>query len=317
MLSLSNGKLIARIDYKSDKPSETRSKATNIYITTDESEKPLIDSKVKDTLLPRSFFNDTKLSPHKVVLLKKHIRAQTEPEDTELKTFYNQGNELLDEMLRKVIEFDKSEASIFPVPDKEQRWLGNYYIAGASGSGKSFWIGKYLAECRKIWKSAPIYVFSMVQEDMAYKALKPIYIKIDETILQDPLDPKEFRADKGPSFLIFDDIEVVSNKRLAEAVETFQNLCLETGRHDNLVCFNVSHCMLNGNRTKKIINESDHVIFYPNSNFAAISTFLRRYNGFMKNDLNTVKDIGKKSRWIMLSRPYPTHLVFEYGVRIV
>ena len=325
MLSFKTGQKIAKIIYNKPEVTKQQSKQIKqqkpktefIYINDTVSDEPLINSKIKDELLPRSFYISTKLSPHQLILLKKAIRDDIIPTSEELKIFYEQSHEFLKEILKKNIEFAKSEASVFPVP-KSEGWQGHMYITGASGSGKSTFIAQYLDVCRLMFKECNIYVFSMVQDDPAYKHLDPVYIKIDESILVKPLQCAEFAGtSQTPSFAIFDDIEVISNKKIAQSMETFQNLVLETGRHCFISSINVSHVMLNGNRSKKCINESDKIVFFPNSNFNQISNYLRRYLGLMKNDITLVKDIGKTSRWVMISRPYPMYLIHQHGVKII
>ena len=315
MLSLKTGQKIAKIKYT--KKDKQKPKTEFIYINDTVSDEPLINSKIKDELIPRSFYTAARLSPHQLILLKKAIREDVIPDSDELKCFYEQAHVLLKEILKKTIEFAKSEANVFPIP-KPEGWQGHMYVTGSSGSGKSTFISQYLDECRLMFKDCNIYIFSMVQDDPAYKHLDPVYIKIDESILVKPLQCAEFAGiAQSPSFAVFDDIEVISNKKIAQSMETFQNLVLETGRHYYISTINVSHVMLNGNRSKKCINESDKIVFFPNSNFNQISNYLRLYLGLMKNDINLVKEIGKNSRWVMVSRPYPMYFIHQQGVRII
>ena len=148
MLSLSTGKILATIDYKGEK-ADKRAKNKCIYVNTntEDTERPMLDSKVRDTLIPKSFYNELKISSHKLIILKKHIREQTEPDDESLKILYNKANELLDEILRKEINFDKKEATIFPTVPADS-WFGHTAVFGPSGGGKSTWISKFLTKIK-------------------------------------------------------------------------------------------------------------------------------------------------------------------------
>lgn len=319
MLSLSTGKILATIDYKGEK-ADKRAKNKCIYVNTntEDTERPMLDSKVRDTLIPKSFYNELKISSHKLIILKKHIREQTEPDDESLKILYNKANELLDEILRKEINFDKKEATIFPTVPADS-WFGHTAVFGASGSGKSTWISHYLTKIKEVYKGCNIYVFSLVKDDPAYtkSKLNPIYIQIDEDLLDNPLNVKEFAGTpKNPSIIIFDDSDLHHDKKIADALELFRDQVLEVGRHKSISAICVSHVILNQKHTKKVLNECSRVVLFPANNFASIQNYLRRYLGFQRDDINFIKNIGKVSRWCMLCRDYPMLVVWETGVKI-
>ena len=54
------------------------------------------------------------------------------------------------------------------------------YINGHSGSGKTFWIKKYLQEYKQIYKSNPIYIFSPFDNDVSLEGVEIQNIKIDD-----------------------------------------------------------------------------------------------------------------------------------------
>ena len=232
-----------------------------------------------------------------------------------MKVIYDKANELLDEILKKTVSFEKKEASVIPTVDNE--WPGHALICGPSGSGKSTYLSNYLMEFRKVYKGCPIYVFSTIDDDPAFKKLNVTYIKIDDDIIDHPFTLEEFKGtSKQPSLLVFDDIEIHSNKHIAESIQTFLNLVLETGRHFHMCAFVVAHQILNFNKSRKVLNEASRVTVFPNTNFNSIANYLRRYLGFMKDDINTIKNLGKTSRWVTISRCYPTLCIWEHGVKI-
>ena len=67
------------------------------------------------------------------------------------------------------------------------------YITAPSGAGKSTYTLKYLQEYKKKYKQNEIYLFSALTEDETIDQLKDIKrIKVDETLVSDPIDIKEF-----------------------------------------------------------------------------------------------------------------------------
>ena len=99
------------------------------------------------------------------------------------------------------------------------------YITAPSGAGKSTYTLKYLQEYKKKYKQNEIYLFSALTEDETIDQLKDIKrIKVDETLVSDPLDIIEFKH----SCVVFDDIDVIGNKHIREAVFKILNQILGT-----------------------------------------------------------------------------------------
>ena len=202
----------------------------------------------------------------------------------------------------------KSEHIQVSVPNKHF----SFGVFGSSGVGKSYFIGQFLLEFRKKYKTRPIYIFSPVKDDPAFLKAKPIYIKIDDSILTDPLQTPEFTD----GLVVFDDLESVNKKYYATILD-FRDKCLEVGRHNGIQTISISHTIQGGNTTKKVINESDYVCVFPRSNFSAIQKLCVNHYGFGKADIQYIKNIGKTSRWVVIKRSYPSVIISEREVKIV
>jgi len=212
-------------------------------------------------------------------------------------------------------QVQSSDEAVVPVPQGE---YFNVYIAGPSGSGKSTFIATWLRYCHTTWPDCQIYIFSPKDDDPAFEKIKPkpIYCKVDADIVSEPLSIDEFAGEKGaPSIIIFDDIEALDSGPISKAIETFQNQCLETGRKSHISTISVSHVLLNGFRTKKVINESRYITVFPGSNFSQIENYVKRYLGFTKEDILFLKQLP--SRWVMLHRDYPRYMVYDTGVHLL
>ena len=183
-------------------------------------------------------------------------------------------------------------------------------VFGPSGVGKSFYINQFLLQIRKRNKDRPIYVFSPVN-DGDFEKVKPIYIRIDDSLLSDPLKIIEF----ANGVAVFDDIESLG-KKLYTAISHFRDVCLETGRHQNIDIISVSHIIQGNNQTKRIINESDISVVFPRSNFNAISKLCRNYYGMSKEDLEYVKAQGKTSRAVIIKRSFPSFILSDHSIKL-
>ena len=303
MLSTKSGFEIAQIRDKKDK------NINSIYVKDYDEDSTEEINKDIEKLIDKSFYKN--ISASNVILLKRALRTNNESVlkmNQSLLELFEKGKILLDDQKNKLITINKDE-HVQVVPVNTHSSLA---IFGPSGVGKSFWIGQYLLAFRKKYKDRQIYVFSPIKDDKAFVKAKPIYIKIDESILKDPLQTVEFQS----GVCVFDDIESLS-KQYYEVISDFRDRCLEVGRHNGIDIISVHHVIQGGNSTKKIINESDMSIVFPRSNFAAIEKLCRQTYGFDKKDVAYIREVSKKSRWVCIKRSYPSCVISEHEVKIV
>ena len=138
----------------------------------------------------------------------------------------NQKKEPSDGLIQEFRQLKIANDSKFQhIPDttKEREIL---YITGPSGSGKSTYTRKYLEQYKKKYKSREIYLFSSLPSDESLDKVGPKRIKLDESMHADPIKVN----DLGESICIFDDIDVISDKKIRDAVYDILNQVLELGR---------------------------------------------------------------------------------------
>jgi len=216
-------------------------------------------------------------------------------------------DELMKEFKRLQISND-SKFQIVPDLTKERQIL---YITGASGSGKSTFTRKYIEELKKKKKDTPIYLFSALKEDESLDSINPQRITIDESLIDDPITLEEL----SDSVCIFDDIDVIPNKKIREAVYNLLNQILETGRHTRTWCIVTNHLPTNGRETRRILNESHMFIYFPNSANGRIKYFLQEYVGLDKKAIIYIKK--QQSRWACIYKHYPQIYLLEREVGLL
>ena len=303
MLSTKSGFEIAQIRDKKDKTIHS------IYVKDYDEDSTEENNKDVDKLIDKSFYKN--ISASNVILLKRALRTNNESVlkmNQSLLELFEKGKILLDDQKNKLISVEKDQHVQIMPPSCHF----SVAVWGPSGVGKSYAVGKFLEAFRKKYKDRPIYIFSPIKDDKAFVKAKPIYIKIDESILKDPLQTVEFQS----GVCVFDDIESLS-KQYYEVISDFRDRCLEVGRHDGIDIISVHHIIQGGNSTKKIINESDMSIVFPRSNFAAIEKLCRQTYGFDKKDVAYIREVSKKSRWVCIKRSYPSCIISEHEVKIV
>jgi Cdc6-like AAA superfamily ATPase len=204
---------------------------------------------------------------------------------------------------------EDSKFQIVPDTNKERDIL---YITGASGSGKTFFTAGYIKEYKKTYKKNEVYVFSALKEDETLDKLGIKRIKVDKNLIEDPLTIYDFKN----SLVIFDDIDVISDKKLREAVYKILNAILECGRHEKISCVNTNHLPTNKGDTRRILNESHAVIYFPHSgSVRSINYLLMDYVGLTKEDIQVIK--GMKSRWCCIFKNYPQIAMTERNLWFV
>jgi len=309
MLSLKSGQPIAEVISKNKKQ-----KPQMLYVKDDDGSKNEMTAVNRDEILPKSFYTGLKnMGTTQLALLKRAIREDKKgylSNSRNLLEAYDQAQVLLQDLEKKNFIISRADGEIRPVPLQESSRIG---VFGPSGVGKSTFISNWLKTYKEKYPKNHIYVFSPKLDDPAFKKIKNLdYVKLDDTILSNPLDVSEFKD----SVCIFDDIESITNKALNESIRRFRDQCYEVGRAPhNITTIAVHHVILANQATKIILNESEEVVLFPKSNFSAVSNLCRRYYGFDKDQLNYLKDVP--SRWVVIKRSYPTTIISENAVKVI
>lgn len=199
------------------------------------------------------------------------------------------------------------------VPDRNKE-RDIIYVTGQSGSGKSYWTAQYCIQYKRIYPKNKIYLISSLAEDETLEKLNEIeknfFIRIEITpaLITDGINAKDFEK----SLVIFDDFEVLKDKKLREYVSSIRDEILETGRHHRTSMICTYHLPTNSHDTRRIINEAHAVVFFPHVSNFKIKNLLENYLGMHKDFLNWTK--RKKSRWACVLRGFPNMFINENEV---
>ena len=168
-----------------------------------------------------------------------------------------------------------AKLQLIPNPKTEREIL---YITGPSGSGKSTFVRKYLEQYKKTFKDNPVYLFSSLPDDESLDDVEPKRIRLDETIYEDPIPIAEF----ANSAVIFDDVDVISNKKIREAVYSLLNQVLEIGRRFKIACLMTNRLPSNRSDTRRILSECRVFVYFPRSTSSKIKYVLQEHIGLDK-----------------------------------
>ncbi len=92
---------------------------------------------------------------------------------------------------------------------------------------------------------------------------------------------------------------------------------LEVGRQYNINTISINHVIQGGAITKRLQNEANITILYPRTNVSAINKLCKSQYGMSNNDIKELIDMGKTSRWVCISRDYPSFIVSEKQIKVL
>lgn len=197
---------------------------------------------------------------------------------------------------------DDGKFQQIPDPETERQIL---YIFGPSGSGKSTYAKNYIKEWKKK-NDGKVYLFSSLKEDESLDEIKPKRIIIDEKLVEEPLDTEMFED----SLVIFDDIDVIKEKDIKNAVYDVLNGILEIGRHFRIGCILTNHLPSNGKDTRRILNECHSITYFPHAGGGrGTKYFLENYAGLSLKEMRKIKKM--KTRWATIFKVYPMCVMTE------
>lgn len=194
-----------------------------------------------------------------------------------------------------------------PLPSTGERKC--YSAFGSSGSGKTYITGKCVSMHKKaLYPDHEIYVFSEVDSDDVLDKLGPSRVKIDESWIDTPPDPKALTD----CVCIFDDIDAIRSKKIKEAVISFRKALLNMGRHQKCFVYSTNHELKGKGDTIDLSRESHGIFLFPGHNlYNKMYRFLTETIGLSKESAQYCLSPDRKSRWIMIYKEAPMYCLTE------
>lgn len=200
---------------------------------------------------------------------------------------------------------------LLPCPDKSKREI--FYVAGASGSGKSYQARGIAERYKKLFPDREIYLISKLDEDETLDTMKtgkPKRIKV-KTLETDPITDISVFTN---SLVIFDDYDTFPapmDKIVLRLIDDIATM----GRHHNISMMCLSHYLTNYKKTRLLLNEASHYIVYPQAtSYHALKHLLGSHVGMSQDEVKALKGMG---RWVCIHKCYPQWLVSEHVAKLL
>ena len=261
------------------------------------------EKKYKISDLPKSFLS--RLNADAINVLEYALETGIEPNEPYTELYYEALEVFEKQRLRGFI---LKSGKLLPLPNFNKHEC--LYITGASGSGKSYFSSNFIREYLKHYKNEDndFVLVSGVDEDEVLDKLEPNRISPEE-LVEKPLEASEVTD----NIILFDDVLSHPNRLVKmTAIGTINHL-IEVGRHTRSKILVISHLINNGHESRKIINESTSLTFFPKTSAKHnIRTYLERYEGLPKVIIRKIMNLP--TRAVTIYRGHPSYVLYDKGI---
>ena len=204
-----------------------------------------------------------------------------------------------------------SSFSVNFTSEKDKRQI--FYIAGASGAGKSYMAKHLASEYQNLFPKRDVFLVSKLKEDATLDSMpnKPKRLSIDK-LVETPLKDLEPLRE---SLIIFDDYDTLEGKEGKAVQQLIDDICI-MGRHTVTSILILSHHLSNFKKTRLCLTEATHFVLYPQSTGShALNYFLKSYVGMGPKEVAEIKKSG--SRWICIHKNFPIYYITETEASLI
>lgn len=219
--------------------------------------------------LPKTFVN--RLDKNQQDILSEAIDTQFEPMDEYMKEIYYDALKEFEKLKHKGIRLNSGKFE--PLLDHTR--YERYYVAGASGSGKTYYSTKLVEQYLKKHKKQDndFVMVSGVAPSEKLEELMPNMVDPSD-VYNEGLSEDAIRD----SIVMFDDVLSIPEKRVKNAVLGSINHMIETNRHTRTTVIVINHLLSSAHETRKLLNEATTIVFFPKASAKhSIVNYLKAY----------------------------------------
>ena len=214
-----------------------------------------------------------------------------------------------DEVIKpfQYFSIDKGCFQYIPCKDRDRDTI---FVAGVSGSGKSYWCAQYIKQYHKLYPENKIYLITGNDiSDPSFESLEFIKkVKLDG-ILNDPIPYTDFEN----CAVIFDDVDAVTGK-LGKYLYDLRDKLLKNSRKAKVTVVSTAHAFT-GTDLKAVLNESDVITFFPANYNRSLKYLLENYIGLNKDGIKAIRKVP--SRFVTYVKSFPNVLITEKTITTI
>lgn len=212
---------------------------------------------------------------------------------------------------------DKNQFTPIPIIKHNELNAISYFIAGTSGSGKSYYTAKLVNNIltQPRFENGHIFLISgQTKPDPAYEDNIKSYFKLD-------MEHEDFYSltynDFENCIVIFDDTTSLGNRGREQFVFNLQKSLSENARKNNIALINISHQSRDFVKTKYIIHEATNYVLFPSSSWNDSRKFLKSYMDYDEDELKEVKKLSRHTRGICIHKSNPQYILSDHLIKFV
>ena len=185
-------------------------------------------------------------------------------------------------------------ANWLPALGYSSKFDGHTFLAGATESGKSYFIKKMILNDR--YKRPVILFTNLTKDDESFAGMHENLIKFDPNG-ENGWD--WLLKNQENKIFIFDDI------RRNVMYQNYRDKMLEEGRHLNTIVICVNHRLQDWYTTRVALNDCRFIVTFPSSNKGKVKSFLKDEYGLDKQQLHDLFRQTRDSRYMIIHRFAP------------
>jgi hypothetical protein len=222
------------------------------------------------------------------------------------------------------IHIDPKEFTLYPIPYKSENQRICANIVGASGSGKSVFLARFIRASNKYDKSIEhnLLITASESEDPAFDiVIEGLSKKKQEQYEVRKIDmeyaPSELAIEQLANYnLIFDDYGFQKDAMTNKWLQHLQGQLLERSRKLNTNLYIINHDARNFNKTKLTLIESQTFVVFPQSNEDSARKLLKSYCFENKERLNYAMGIDNGPFTFLLYQRNPAYIMSQDRIEL-
>lgn len=215
---------------------------------------------------------------------------------------------------------------LMPKDMKDGRFRSTLFVAGESGSGKTYFCKNYILLYSELYPKNKIYFISQQNKDNdeSLKEIRGFMEQITIEELMDEENPITWESfSSNPCLVFFDDVDALDKRKVKkagrsqfEACKSLMDNLLNNSRKFGVSIIISSHDLYGAKKHETVLKECEYFCLFPEGIlFDNLMYFCNKKLGLNKETVTRIKE--NKSRWVVIRRKVSMMMLTEYNAEIL